>query len=202
MASRKIRLVVLDMGGTLWEEVPDERAVLRPSSNGRAKDDVFYRIDSRHMYRYEGVSNRLLPGVRKLFDELYRRSTCVSINSLNTPHAWRWIESDFYNLNRDGFVKHSRIGEHPDEAQREESDKTDIKGIWTQEIIDEWNANECRPKPIEYRDVLFVDDSEWNHRAVRRVCPGVHCAFPPISGANGMLDLLQIIDHTENWSQR
>jgi FMN phosphatase YigB (HAD superfamily) len=198
MSSRRIRLVVFDMGGTLWEEVPDERAVFRPNRNGRAKDDVFYQIDSRHMYRYDGVSNRIFPGVRQLMDELYRREMCVSVNSLNTPHAWRWIESEFFDLNRDDFVRHSRIGEHPNPKLRVDSHKTDIKGTWMQQIIDEWNANECREQPVTFPEVLFVDDNEWNHRAVERICPGVHCLFPPVTGANGMLDLLQIIEHIDN----
>jgi hypothetical protein len=173
MAPDKIRLVVLDMGSTLWEEVPDERAVFKPDGDGHG--DVFYRIDSDHMYRYEGVSNRIFPGVRAMFRELRRRGICVSINSLNTPDAWRWIESDIYDLNADGFVKYSRIGEHPDPERRNQPQKTDIKGIWTAQII-----------------------GEWNHRAVQRICPGAHCILPPTSSENGMLDVLSIIDRINN----
>lgn len=184
------------MGSTLWEEVLDDRAVSRPDGDGHG--DRFYRIDSDHMFRYEGTSNRIYRGVRAMFAELHRRRLCVSINSLNTPDAWRWIESDIYDLNADGFVRHSRIGEHPDPEKRGLPQKTDIKGIWMAEIIGDWNSKELLDRPIVHSDVLFVDDDEWNHRAVARVCPGVHCILPPTSGKNGMLDVVSIIDHINN----
>ncbi len=196
MATDQIRLVILDMGWTLWEEVPDERAVSKPDGDGHG--DVFYRIDPDHMYRYDGVSNRIYPGVREMFRELHRRRLHVSINSLNTPDAWRWIESDIYNLNTDGFVRHSRIAERPDHGTPKRPEKSDIKGLWTAEIIGEWNARECGDKPIANTQVLFVDDDQWNIRAVERVCPGVHCVLPPTSGEKGMLNVLSVIDHIDN----
>ena len=196
MASDQIRLVVLDMGSTLWEEVPDDRAVSRPDGDGHG--DCFYRIDSEHMFRYEGTSNRIYRGVRAMFAELHRRRLCVSINSINTPDAWRWIESDIYDLNTDGFVRHSRIGERPDFEERDRPEKTNIKGTWTAQIIGEWNAHECTDNPITHPEVLFIDDDEWNLRAVERVCPGVHCRLPPTSGDEGMLDVVSIIDQINN----
>lgn len=47
MASDEIRLAVLDMCSTLWEEISDKRAVFEPDGNGHG--GVFYRIDSDHI---------------------------------------------------------------------------------------------------------------------------------------------------------
>jgi hypothetical protein len=199
MASGEIRLVILDMGGVLWEEVPDERAVPRPDTDGLG--DIFYQIDDDYMFRYPGVCNRIFTGVRELFANLAERDVHVSINSLNTPHAWRWIESDFYNLNPDGRVRHSRICVHPDPAKRGKPERTDIKGIWTSQIISGWNADYPSADPIINSEVLFVDDDEWNHKAVQQVCPGVHCIFPPLSGPEGMLDVVREMDRISGKNQ-
>ncbi|MCK4513681.1 MAG: hypothetical protein KAU31_00410 [Spirochaetaceae bacterium] len=111
MATERVRLVILDMGGTLWEEVPDERAGLKAGGDGNG--DVFYRIDSDHMFRYEGISNRIFHGVRAMFQELCRQALCVSINSMNTPDARRWIEPEIYDLNTDGFIRHHGLANTP-----------------------------------------------------------------------------------------
>ncbi|MHA1820010.1 MAG: hypothetical protein ACTSU2_08160 [Promethearchaeota archaeon] len=197
--NRKIRLVVFDMGEVLWTEVEDSRAILWTELKGNRKVFIdkeggegrygFYMIDENSMFRRPGIANRLRTGVKELFEELYRRRIHVSIDSLNVPEAWRWIEQDFFNLNINGFVKYSKIANPVD--------KELIKGIWLKEIIEQWNQNECKEDPIRNEQVLFVDDNKKNHKDVLKVCPGVTCIYPITYGKKGMLRIIEVIEIIE-----
>lgn len=163
--NHKIRLIVFDMGDTLWTEIhEDKRAIPRT-------DRYFYMIDENHMYFRPNISLELFPGVRKLFRSLYQKGFYVSICSINDNEASQWIEKDLFNLNIDGFIKHSRIGYQGSNAH--------VKGKWMFEIIQEWNQNETKQKPIQCHEILFVDDDNpSNHEAVKLNCSDINCIYP------------------------
>lgn len=176
---KRIKLVVFDMGDTLWTEVKDDRAVYdfnRP----------FYMIDEDHMFFREGIALQLFKDIKELFSKLYEEHHHnVSICSINDPNAWKWMENGLFDLNIYRFVKHSRIG-------HQNGDK-EIKGKWILEILNDWNMKERLENPIRCDEVLFVDDKIENHVAVRKYCPNIHTTYPPISDPNGMLSILDVI---------
>lgn len=160
----QIRLVVFDMGDTLWtEKHGDERAISR-------MDHFFYMIDENHMFFRPNITLELFPGVRELFQILYEKKRNVSICSINDYEAYQWIEKDLFDLNKNGFIKHSRIGYQGNEPH--------IKGRWILEILQEWNANETKDNPIQCNQTLFVDDNPINHQAVQWNCPGIRSIYP------------------------
>ena len=182
-----IRLVVFDMGDTLWTEVKDQRAIVI-TTNRNNNNPFYYMIDRDQMFFREGISLKLFKGIKKLFSKLYKRHFNVSICSINEPGAWKWMEKNLFDLNVNGFIKYSRIG-------HQNGDK-EIKGKWILEIIHDWNVNEYLRNPIRCNEVLFVDDKIKNHLAVQKYCPGIHVIFPQdISKLKrGMLAILDIIN--------
>lgn len=181
-ASRRIRLVIFDMGETLMESCDDPRAV------DVERTPVESMLDQDTMVEGPGRVRRLYPGVRDLFARLARRGTYVSIASLNSPHAYKWLGPAYFDL--DVATLHFPVTEAGDSHD-------DTKGIWVEHIIDLFNRYVTPGDPIEPVHVLFVDDLVRCHHAVTKINPGVTCVFPMPHFAGGLLGILDVMAELE-----
>ena len=104
---RKVRLVIFDMGDTLMYSQEDTRAT------DLERTPVGTMLDEDTQVQGEKMARRLFPGVRELFDELTRHNIYIGIASLNEPGAYKWLGSDFFNLNTGNMWKLRNYPKNP-----------------------------------------------------------------------------------------
>ncbi|HMF34562.1 MAG TPA: hypothetical protein VKK79_24275 [Candidatus Lokiarchaeia archaeon] len=177
-----IRLVIFDLGDTIWSTGPDDRVI------NLEEHPVESMLDPDTMVQGEGNARQLFPGVRELFDALIARGIFISIASINDPWAYKWLGEGYFNLNIANL--HFPVTEAGDPD-------TDVKGYWVERIIGLFNQYVTPDHPISNEQVVFVDDLIRSHRAASKIAPGVHCIFPAPNLEGGMLSLLEFLDEIE-----
>lgn len=143
-----IRLVVFDADETLWS-IEEGYASTLVLPLRKVDDDLV--VDALD------VSVQLLPGVRRLLDELSRRGVIISLVSANDeePNKVEMLLElfgirDYFSFPQVNWQRKSRNVRRIVELVREKM------GV-----------------DLDFAEVLFVDDSEFNVMDVKGGCPGV-----------------------------